>query len=441
MKNSAQHQSWTINVGFGPATAALAIAIVFALTALVTPFAQAQTFTVLHNFTGGADGASPAAGLVMDKAGNLYGTASAGGAGYGTVFKLTHTGGGWIVNPIYQFQGGSDGAIPLAALVFGPDGSLYGTTEIGGNNVCQYVGGATGCGTVFNLKPPPNRPKSFANPWVETVIYRFGFYTDGAQPYSEVLFDAAGNLYGTTAAGGPNDDHDGIDGGGGCGYHCGTVYELSPSNGGWAETTIFAFSEDSSANPQAGLVFDQAGNLYGVTADEGQEGMGSIFQLQPSGSGWTERTLHSMQWGEGTNVYSTLVMDAAGNLYGGNTGYSGYYGTYNGNVFTLTPNGQSWSFSSLYSFPAKDGPYGSLTMGAAGNLYGTTSIGGANNYGEVFKLTPFNGGWNYTSLHDFIGSDGCNSTGKIILDAKGNLYGTTSSCGASSHGNVWEITP
>ena len=251
MTNSAQHRNWTLKVGSRPASGALTMAVLFALTLVAIPSAQAQSFTVLHSFTGGADGASPAAGLTLDKAGNLYGTASAGGAGYGTVFKLTHSGTGWIVNPLYQFQGGADGATPVAALVFGPDGGLYGTTQLGGNNICQYVGGETGCGTVFNLKPPPNRPKSFSNPWVETVIYRFGFWTDGSDPYSEVIFDAAGNLYGTTASGGENNDYARIDGGGGgCGNHCGVVYELSPSGGGWTESTIFQFTQETGSNPQ-----------------------------------------------------------------------------------------------------------------------------------------------------------------------------------------------
>ncbi len=421
------------------AATALALALTLVPAVFTAPAAYAQTFTVLHSFTGGADGASPAAGLTMDRVGNLYGTASAGGAGYGTVFKLARAGSGWIFNPLYQFQGGTDGATPVAALVFGPNGSLYGTTQLGGNNPanCQYVGGETGCGTVFNLRPPPNRPKSFSNPWVETVIYRFGFTTDGSDPCSEVVFDAAGNLYGTTAAGGAH-DRDGVDGGGGCGNHCGVVYELSPSSGGWTESTIFQFTQETGSNPQAGLIFDQAGNLDGITGYEGQEGLGSIFQLQRSGSGWIEKTLHSMHWAEGAYTYSTPILDAAGNLYGGNQGYCCYYGQYNGTVFALNPAGD---FSSIYAFPPQKGPYAGLTMDANGNLYGTTSIGGANNYGEVFKLTPAGGGWNYTSLHDFTGSDGCNSMGKVILDANGNLYGTTSSCGADGHGNVWEIAP
>ena len=439
MTNSAQHQSWSFNMSPLPATASLAMAIVFVLT-VVAPSAQAQSFTVLHSFTGGADGASPAVGLTLDKAGNLYGTASAGGAGYGTVFKLAHSGTGWILNPLYQFQGGADGASPVAALVFGPDGSLYGTTQLGGNSPpnCQYIGGETGCGTVFNLKPPPNRPKSFSNPWLETVIYRFGFWTDGSDPYSEVIFDAAGNLYGTTGAGGLNGDYVRIDGGGGCGNHCGVVYELSPSNGGWTETTLFQFTQETGSNPQAGLIFDQAGNLDGITGYEGQEGLGSIFQLQRSSSGWIERTLHSMQWTDGAYTYSTPILDASGNLYGGNTGYCCYYGRYDGNVFVLNPTGD---FSSIYAFPPQTGPYAGLTMDAAGNIYGTTEIGGANNYGVVFKLTATGGAWNYTSLHDFAASDGCRAMGKVTLDTNGNLYGTTSSCGANGYGTVWEITP
>lgn len=417
------------------------VATVFAsamIWMLLTQSAQAQTFAVLHNFTGAADGASPMAGVTLDRAGNLYGTASAGGLGYGAAFKLAHSGSGWTFNSLYQFQGGADGAIPMAALVFGPDGSLYGTTQIGGNNTCTYVGGETGCGTVFNLKPSPTRSKTVLSPWLESVIYRFTFWTDGAQPLSEVIFDPAGNLYGTTFGGGENDAHDGPPGGGGCSYHCGVVYELSPSKGSWTESTLFQFSEDSGANPFAGLIFDAAGNLYGITANEGAEGLGAAFKMTPSGSGWTENTLHNFQWAEGASCLATPMMDAAGNLYAGNQGYSGYYGKYDGNAFRIGPDGD---FFSLYAFAPDDGPYAGLTMDAAGNIYGTTPIGGANNYGSVFELTPSGGGWNYTSLHDFSGLDGCRPQGKVVIDAKGNLYGTASLCGTNGFGTIWEITP
>jgi uncharacterized repeat protein (TIGR03803 family) len=430
MEPSKQDRSWMPGIDLWMTLAAFLLALL--MIVLATQL-HAQTFTVLHAFTGGADGANPVAGLTMDKGGNLYGTASAGAVGFGTVFKLAHSGSGWTFSPLYQFQGGADGATPMAALVFGPDGSLYSTTEYGGTQ---------DFGTVFNLRPSPTRPKSVFSPWVETVIHSFTFWTDGALPFSEVVFDAAGNLYGTTYGGGENVDYARIDGGSGCSYHCGVVYELSPSNGGWTETTIFQFSEDSGANPYAGLVFDAAGNLDGATLTNGLAGLGSAFQLTPSGSGWTEKTLHTFEWAEGTAPFSTPILDSAGVLYAGNTGYSGYYGTYNGNVFTLKPNGEYWSFFSLYAFPPKDGPYGGLTMDAAGNLYGTTASGGANGYGSVFKLTPFDGGWNYTSLHDFTGPDGCQPKGKVVLDANGNLYGTTSLCGGTNgYGNVWEITP
>ena len=143
MENSAQHRSWTLNLGFRTATAALAIAIVFALAAL-TQSAQAQTFTVLHTFTGGGDGGDPLTGLTMDSAGNFYGTTWGGGTGYGTVFKLWHVAGGWRITPLYSFAGGYDGAGPSSRVIFGPDGALYGTAS---------TGGAQGYGLVWEITP------------------------------------------------------------------------------------------------------------------------------------------------------------------------------------------------------------------------------------------------------------------------------------------------
>src|SRR5271166_1623673 len=182
------------------ATAALAIATVFALTVVLTQSAQPQTLKVLHSFTGGGDGASPGAGVTMDQAGNLFGTTASGGIDdNGTVFRLSKRGSGWVLNPLYLFLGGSDGATPYARVVFGPDGSLYGTTYDGGGDGCSGYG----CGTVFNLKPPATACKTALCPWTETVLYRFTGGSDGGEPsYGDLVFDQAGNLYGTTYYGG-----------------------------------------------------------------------------------------------------------------------------------------------------------------------------------------------------------------------------------------------
>jgi uncharacterized repeat protein (TIGR03803 family) len=403
------------------------------LTIIAAQAAQAQTFNVLHSFTGGGDGASPAAGLIMDGGGRLYGTASAGAAGYGTVFRMARSGAGWTFTPLYTFSGGSDGASPAAALTFGPEGIIYGTTQFGGDlSACQEPYW-TGCGVVFQLTPPSTPPRSALAPWDEEVIFQFNFWSSGAVPSSEVIFDAAGNMYGTTFGGGSTLDGHYPGSGEDCGYHCGVAYRLTKTNGEWLQTAVYLFTEDTGSNPFAGLVFDQQGNLYGADSYTGPGGYGTIFKLTPSGSSFVESTLHSFFTGDGGWVYSTLVMDSAGNLYGGNPGY---YNHFDGTVFSINTNG---GFSTLYRFGEGAGPYGSLTIDSAGNLYGTTEIGGANNYGTVFKLT--HGSWTYTTIHDFASGDGCAPTGKVLLDANGNLYGTTSGCGSNGHGTVWEITP
>jgi len=218
---------------------------VFALAAIVAPSAQAQAFTLLHTFTG-PDGSEPAAGLAMDRAGRLYGTTVYGGSspGLGTVFQLSRKGSGWVLNRIYNFNGNStnDGGRPFAGLTIGPDGSFYGTTYEGGGG-CSLTN--RGCGTVYNLKPPASACKSALCPWAETVIYRFVGGSDGAQPgYGNLVFDQAGNIYGTTSSGGVSG---------------GTVFELTPSNGGWTESVLHSFTGGSDgAIPWGGLVLDKS---------------------------------------------------------------------------------------------------------------------------------------------------------------------------------------
>ena len=418
------------------ATVALAIATVFALTVVLTQSAQAQTFKVIHTFTGGADGRGPYAGLTADAAGNFYGTTGGYGTG-GTAFKLSKKGSGWVFNPLYAFRGGSDGAYPTARVIFGPDGSLYGTTVEGGVNGCF-----NGCGTVFNLKPPATACKTALCPWTETVLYRFTGGSDGGQPSGvDLTFDQLGNIYGTTGAGGYQGGDCSASGG------CGVVFELTPSNGGWTESVIYTFTGGSDgASPAAGVIFDQAGNLYGTTWTGGNPGCfaggcGTVFELTPSGSGWVVKVLYSFQGGsDGGDPNAGLMFDGSGNLYGTTT--TGGLDN-DGTVFELTPSGGGWTFDPLYSFTGIWGSSGSLVMDASGNLYGTTTDGGAYGYGSVFKLTPSGGSWTYTSLHDFPWyKDGGTLYGNVIFDASGNLYGTASAGGLDTgYGTVWEITP
>jgi uncharacterized repeat protein (TIGR03803 family) len=263
---------------------------------VIAQSSQAQTYKVLHTFTGEQqDGVSPYAGVTIDRAGNLYGTTAYGGSpgspacrygpGCGTVFKLTHKNSAWILNPLYSFAGGNDGADPAARVVFGPDDSLYGTTVEGGDGGCS--GNYSGCGTVFDLKPASSACQTAVCPWTEAVLYSFQGGTDGEYPtLGDLVFDQAGNIYGTTYNGGLGNC--------GNGTTCGVVYELTSSSGGWAETILHRFSGGNDGGlPYDGVIFDNHSKLYGTTEIGGDltcdppYGCGTVFQLTPSGSGWT----------------------------------------------------------------------------------------------------------------------------------------------------------
>lgn len=424
--------------------AAMALATLILLAATE---GQAQTFTVIHTFTGGADGGEPNSTLLLDGAGNLYGTAARGGntsgicannLGCGVVFKMKPSGGGWVLTPLYTFSGGNDGEGP-AGIVLGPDGSFYGTTYSGGVSCpsnTQY-----GCGTVFNLRPSPSACKSALCPWTESVLYRFaGGSSDGAGPNAPVVFDKAGNLFGTTFQGGMYS----VD----CDYSrnwCGTVFELSPANGGWTETLPYIFNPSGSAgqSPEAGLAIDSADNLYGTALVGGVNGGGTVFELSPSGSAWVENTLYSLagESNAGTFPESTPIFDPSGNLYA-TTQFGGPNG--GGTVFELSPAGSGWNSSLVYGLLGhveQNGPLTGVTRDSAGNLYGTAfSLGGINS-GLIFMLSPSNGGWTYTTLHQFDFHDGCEPVGGVTVDAHGNLFGTASGCGPDEEGVIWEITP
>jgi uncharacterized repeat protein (TIGR03803 family) len=436
-----KYQVCNIRVKMRAATFRLVLAIVLGVTAIVaTHTAHAQSYTVIHTFMGGADGDEPNYGLTIDSNRNLYGTTFSGDSGLGTAFMLSPGNPDWILAPLYMFTGGSDGAAPYAAVVFGPDGSLYGTTGFGGkpNPSCTTGGGFTGCGTVFNLKSPaPHHPRSPSGYWTETVLYDFLGLSDGALPYgARLIFDQEGNLYGTAFSGGID-----CPGSGGCGV----VYKLTPSNGRWTQSVLYSFSGgNDAAHPWAGVIFDQSGNLYGTTEFGGAYGFGTVYELMPSASGWTEKVLYSFQnQQDGGQPYAGLIFDASGNLYGATT--TGGIGN-GGTVFELTPSGAGWSFQTLYAFAGghgelAGGPTASLVFDNGGNLYGATAGDGAYNFGAVFKLTlSSNGSWTYTSLYDFTGgNDGRLPRSNLVFDQYGNLYGTASG-GATGYGVVFEIT-
>ena len=246
-----------------------------------------QRERVLHSFGTGSDGAQPIGGVVLDSAGNFYGTTSLGGAyGNGTVFEAKRSGLTWAESVIYSFTGGDDGTSPPAGVTLDAHGNLYGTTSFGGAN---------GVGIIYELSHS-------GSSWKQTVLYTFQGLSDGQNPVGGVILDKAGNLYGTTFDGGNN--------GGG------TVYELSPSNGTWTFTVLYSFT-GGYGGPYNKLTFDAKGNLYGFTNGEGLYGFGSVFKLTPANGSWTYTDLYDFPGGaDGSLPYGSVAVDSLGNVFG-----------------------------------------------------------------------------------------------------------------------------
>jgi uncharacterized repeat protein (TIGR03803 family) len=345
---------------------------------------------------------------------------------------------------LYDFKG-TDGAKPGASLIFDAAGNLYGTTSIGGSYGTGC--GGQGCGTVFKLVPGAN------GKWTETVLHSFTGGSDGSQPFNSLIFDVAGNLYGTTSDGGAY----GTGCGGYGGYGCGTVFQLTRSaNGKWTEKVLHSFGNGKDGADPAGLAFDAHGNLYGTTIGGGAYGgAGTVFQLAPGAHGkWTEKVLHSFSYEnyDGYSPWAGVIFDTAGNLYGttsaGGTNSTDCNSDGCGTVFQLTPGAKGkWKEKLLHSFGfGKDGflPYAGLIIDAAGNLYGTTYYGGARNLGTVFRLTPeADGEWREQVLHSFgNGNDGFDPVAGLTIDAAGNLYGSTPDGGVyGNNGTVFRLAP
>jgi uncharacterized repeat protein (TIGR03803 family) len=385
--------------------------------------AHAKGFKVLYDFAP-STGAFPVGNLSADAAGNLYGAASEGGlsGGFGTVFELAPNGN---VKVLHIFSGGDDGNLPFSTMIADKAGNLYGTTAYGGGTSCD-----SGCGTVFMVTPEGT----------EKIIYAFAGGSDGEVPLSALLADREGNFYGTTLYGG----------GTGCtGFGCGTVFKIAPDG---TETLLYAFTSLSEgALPGAGLIADKNGNLYGTTivgggTSCGGAGCGSVFRITPAG---TETVLYSFAGGaDGANPEASLIADKAGNFYGTTTagGGTGCGGSGCGTVFKLAPDGTE---TVLHAFAGgSDGavPIANLYADKKGNLYGTTDQGGGGNCssgcGIVFKLASDG---TETVLHAFDGMDGYKPEGGLIADKKGSLYGTTyyggnpQSCPQSGCGTIFKL--
>ncbi len=386
-----------------------ALALILTLALIVTidcaPVAQAQTFGVLYEFTGGVDGGNPyASTLVQDAAGNLYGTTQYGGdlsctgglaPGCGTAFKLSSG----IETVLHTFTGAPDGETPLPGLIRDKAGNLYGTTS---------EGGAGPNGTIFKITTSGN----------ESVIHSFTGSPDGDSPFAVLIQDPAGNFYGTTSAGGS--------------FGFGCVFKLSKRG---KETVLYSFTGGSDGStPFSGLILDSAGNLYGTTYfGGGSQGHGVVFKLDPSG---TETVLHTFTANrDGAHPYAGLTSDGQGNLYG-TTYFGGKSGF--GTIFKIDTTGKE---TVLHSFAGPEGvnPYfGSLVIDDNGNLFGAASGGGLSHSGTIFELSS---GHKLTVLHTFVGTDGANPLGGLLRDSHGNLYGTTYLGGSFDAGLAFILVP
>lgn len=395
-----------------PAKSKLMCVLVFGIFALSTSAAHAQSFSVIHNFTGGSDGGNPVNGFTTNASGALFGTASSGGAfDKGIVFKIALNGEETV---LHSFGSGLDGASPNAGLTRTKSSVYFGTTT---------AGGASGNGTVFKISGTK-----------EIVLYSFAGGTDGADPEAGLILDAAGNLYGTTSGGG--------------GHGNGTVFKLTPSkdDGKWTETILYGFGPGTDgAVPVGGVSLDVAGNLYGSTSAGGAYGYGRIFELTPgltTGTAWTETVIHDFQNADdGAVPYAGLIADQSGNFYGAATEGGANGG---GTIFKLTPSNGNWAFDVIYSVPGWGiaGSFRDVMFDpTSGNLYGTTHCDGAYNSGTVYQLTPSATGWTYTLLYTFTGGqDGLYSFSNLALN-KGKLYGTTKYGGTLNNGVIFEVTP
>jgi uncharacterized repeat protein (TIGR03803 family) len=422
-----------------------------AVVILGCSLALGQQYKVLWSFGGATsgDGAQPLGKLVADAAGNLYGTTTTGGLyvpdncagdGCGTVFELSPSiDGSWTESVIYNFCSNLsgflclDGANPYAGLIFDSAGNLYGTTNAGGQD-CPRA--SDGCGTVFELSPP-SLP---GGAWTETLLYAFcadgeNECPDGTFPRGKLIFDGSGNLYGTTWEGGSE--------------FAGTVFELSPGTNGWTELVLYNFCSigqypyrcEDGITPEAGVTFDKSGNLYGTTFLGGSsrfEGGGVVYEISPGSHGWTETVLYAFiapNYRTGAAPFGEVNFDSAGNLY--STVSSGAVNG-GGGVFRLSSKAPKHYTFSFETNQGNSPLSGVLIDPRNENLYGTTSLGGPDNSGNVFKLAKKQ----ETILHSFTGgADGGQPAASLIADKAGNLYGTTQLGGNSNNGVVFEIMP
>lgn len=404
------------------------IALLFAL--LSPAFAQTWTLTTLYSFCAEAnctDGQKPGYGsLVADKLANLYGTTENGGANFaGTVFALAPSGEETVLHSFCSLNNCGDGQRPLGGVILGAGGVLYGTTYGHGSLMSNTNPG----GAVFKI-PPKGK---------ESVLCKLGSAACpvGEFPVGSLIADGSGNLYGTTSWGGTNPIAD-FD----C---CGAVFKISSGEPGVVLYSFCSLADcHDGARPEAGLIADAFGNLYGTTVYGGFNTAGIVFEIAP---GSTEKVIYSFcaadSCADGAYPEAGLVMDGSGNLYG-TTLYGGAKAK--GTVFEVTPGGVEkvlYSFCSVAACADGEYPHAVLIFDASGNLYGTTQSGGANGKGTVFMVAPSG---QETVIYSFCAAAGCvdgkSPLAGLLMDKSGNLYGTTSGGGANGKGGtVFELAP
>ena len=410
--------------------AALLAAVLYGSTILTQ--AQLTTIWSFTNTNGDGESPYPQAPLTFDASGNVYGTLTAGGSGNaGIVYELEPPsgGGGWSEKVLYSFTGGTDGGQPMTGVVFGSDGGLYATAYNGGGTLSQCGGG---CGVVFKLTPS-------GGSWTQSVLYAFQGAYDGQNP-GQVIFGPNGSLYGTTPGGGPPS--------GVCRrVGCGTIFQLTQKGSKWSKTILHTFPATASDGraPNANIVFDSNGNLYGTAYAGGASNYGIVWQLSSKG---TYTTLHTFSGGsDGGYPIGGLTVGADGSIYG-TASYSGV-ANQSGTAFRLTSSGSSWQFSVLYSFSAgKNGstPASTMAFDTSGNLYGTTDNGGSTacyeGCGTIFKLAPPSGGgsWTESVLFD-LGNSGQNPNASEVVFHNSLLYGTTINLGSADLGSAFTLVP
>ena len=381
------------------------LVLVLASSLVLVQSTRAQSFHVIHNFTGGTDGANPLNGLTIGAAGYMYGTTSAGGAyNNGTVFRIGPTG---VFSTLYAFRGGADGSSPQSFLIQDSTGLLYGTTS---------GGGAYGEGTVFRIAST-----------TKTTLHSFGSGSDGAAPLGGLAFDSAGNLYGTTSAGGAHGN--------------GAVFMLSKRGILWSESVLYSFGTGTDGTtPYAGVTLDSAGNVLGTTSAGGTYGYGTVFELNKAHS-WAESIVYNFQnQDDGSVPYAGLIADGLGNFYGAATQGGSQGG---GSIFELTPAGSGWNFNAFESLEGTgiSGAFRNLMLSSSGTLYGTTHCDGQDSAGTVYELVPGGGTWTYNQLYSFTGgTDGLYSYSNLVTFAN-RLYGTTNQGGAYGYGDVFAVLP